>query len=107
MQRAIALAREAGIRGDIPIGAVVVDAGLGFCHPAYEAGEEALVAAARANGIAMLVLIHLTGGAESPLIIFFVFHIIVASLLFERRVAAVYAAAPRIDLDRHGRDRTP
>lgn len=39
-------------------GAVVVDAGLGFCHPAYEAGEEALVAAARANGIAMLVLTH-------------------------------------------------
>jgi (2R)-3-sulfolactate dehydrogenase (NADP+) len=39
-------------------GAVVVDAGLGFCHPAYEAGEGALVAAARANGIAMLVLTH-------------------------------------------------
>jgi signal transduction histidine kinase len=42
---------------------------------------------------AMLVLIHLTGGVESPLIIFFVFHIIVASLLFARVVAAVYAAA--------------
>jgi len=42
---------------------------------------------------AMLVLIHLTGGVESPLIIFFVFHIIVASLLFERAVAAIYAAA--------------
>ena len=39
-------------------GAVVVDAGLGFCHPAYEAGEAPLVAAARANGIAVLALIH-------------------------------------------------
>lgn len=42
---------------------------------------------------AMLVLIHLTGGVESPLIIFFVFHIIVASLLFAQRVAAFYAMA--------------
>jgi len=42
---------------------------------------------------AMLVLIHLTGGVESPVIIFFLFHIIVASLLFERATAAVYAAA--------------
>lgn len=39
-------------------GTVVVDAGLGFCHPAYEAGEPHLVAAARANGIAMLTLTH-------------------------------------------------
>jgi len=39
-------------------GTVVVDAGLGFCHPAYEAGESPLVAAARANGIAVLVLTH-------------------------------------------------
>lgn len=43
--------------------------------------------------VVMLILIHLTGGVESPLIIFFVFHIIVASLLFERAVAALYAAA--------------
>ena len=39
-------------------GTVVVNAGLGFCHPAYEAGEESLIAAARANGIAMLALVH-------------------------------------------------
>lgn len=39
-------------------GTVVVDAGLGFCHPAYEAGEAPLVAAARANGIAVLALTH-------------------------------------------------
>lgn len=37
---------------------VVVDAGLGFCHPAYEAGEQPLVAAARANGIAILAITH-------------------------------------------------
>ena len=39
-------------------GTVVVDAGLGFCHPAYEAGESDLIAAARANGVAMLTLVH-------------------------------------------------
>ncbi len=39
-------------------GTVVVDARLGFCHPAYEAGEEPLIAAAQANGIGVLVLTH-------------------------------------------------
>ncbi len=39
-------------------GTVVVDAGLGFCHPAYEAGEQPLVAAAQRNGVAMLALVH-------------------------------------------------
>ena len=39
-------------------GTVVVDAGLGFCHPAYEAGEEQLIEAAQSNGIAMLALVH-------------------------------------------------
>lgn len=39
-------------------GTVIVDAGLGFCHPAYEAGESPLVAATRANGIGVLVLTH-------------------------------------------------
>ena len=39
-------------------GTVVVDAALGFCHPAYEAGEPTLVAATRANGVAALVLQH-------------------------------------------------
>jgi (2R)-3-sulfolactate dehydrogenase (NADP+) len=39
-------------------GAIVVDAGLGFCHPAYEAGEAPLVAAARSNGIAVLAITH-------------------------------------------------
>lgn len=37
---------------------VVVDAGLGFCHPAYVAGEVPLVAAARENGVALMTLTH-------------------------------------------------
>lgn len=39
-------------------GTVVVDAQLGFCHPAYEAGEAPLIAAAHTNGVAMLALVH-------------------------------------------------
>ena len=39
-------------------GTIVVDAGLGFCHPAFEAGEAALVEASRANGVGVLVLTH-------------------------------------------------
>ncbi|PLL12910.1 sulfolactate dehydrogenase [Tabrizicola sp. TH137] len=35
-------------------GMVMVDAGDGFAHPAYEAGEAALVAAARSQGIALI-----------------------------------------------------
>lgn len=37
---------------------VVVNANLGFCHPAYEAGEAALVAATRACGVGMLAITH-------------------------------------------------
>jgi (2R)-3-sulfolactate dehydrogenase (NADP+) len=39
-------------------GTVVVDARLGFCHPAYEAGESPLVDATRQNGIGLLALTH-------------------------------------------------
>lgn len=39
-------------------GTVVVDAQLGFCHPAYEAGEAPLIAATRANGIGVMALTH-------------------------------------------------
>ena len=39
-------------------GTVVVNAALGFAHPAYELGETALVAAARENGIGVLVVQH-------------------------------------------------
>ena len=53
------------VRGDaVPVlttprpGTVVVDARLGFCHPAYEAGETALVDAARANGVGVLAITH-------------------------------------------------
>lgn len=37
---------------------VVVNAHLGFCHPAYEAGEDALVAAAQQCGVGMLAITH-------------------------------------------------
>ncbi len=37
---------------------VTVDAGLGFCHPAYEAGETALINAARTCGVGMLAITH-------------------------------------------------
>jgi (2R)-3-sulfolactate dehydrogenase (NADP+) len=37
---------------------VVVDAGNGFCHPAYEAGEDALVSAARECGVGMMAITH-------------------------------------------------
>ena len=39
-------------------GTVVVDAGLGFCHPAYEAGESALVEATLQNGVGVMILTH-------------------------------------------------
>lgn len=37
---------------------VVVNAGNGFCHPAYEAGEQHLVEAARECGVAMMAITH-------------------------------------------------
>lgn len=43
--------------------------------------------------LAMIVLIHLTGGVESPLVFLFVFHIVVASLVFERWIACAYTAS--------------
>ena len=39
-------------------GTVVVDAGHGFCHPAFEAGFEPLVEAARTCGVAVLAITH-------------------------------------------------
>ena len=39
-------------------GTVAVDAGHGFAHPAFEAGQTALVSAARTNGIAVLGISH-------------------------------------------------
>jgi signal transduction histidine kinase len=40
--------------------------------------------------LSMTALIHFSGGVESPIIFFFVFHIIFASLLFSRRTAVIY-----------------
>jgi (2R)-3-sulfolactate dehydrogenase (NADP+) len=39
-------------------GTIVVDAGNGFCHPAFEAGLEPLVEATRACGVAVLAITH-------------------------------------------------
>ncbi|MEN8097625.1 MAG: HAMP domain-containing sensor histidine kinase [Chloroflexota bacterium] len=41
--------------------------------------------------VAMALLIRFSGGIESPVIFFFIFHILIASLVFERRIAAIYA----------------
>ncbi len=41
--------------------------------------------------VATTALIHFSGGVESPIIFFFIFHIIIASLLFSRWVAVFYA----------------
>ena len=41
--------------------------------------------------LAMLLLVHLTGGVTSPLLFFFVFHLIVASALLSRRTCYLFA----------------
>jgi signal transduction histidine kinase len=43
--------------------------------------------------LAMIALVHYSGGIESPVVFFFVFHIVIASLLFGRWTAFAYAAA--------------
>jgi signal transduction histidine kinase len=40
--------------------------------------------------LAMILLIHYTGGIESPVIFFFIFHIIIASIFFSRRSAYTF-----------------
>ncbi len=41
--------------------------------------------------IAMALLIHFSGGIESPAIFFFIFHIIIVSIFFSARTAAAFA----------------
>ena len=41
--------------------------------------------------LAMTMLIHFSGGIESPMIFFFIFHIIIASIFFSPRIAFVFA----------------
>ena len=43
--------------------------------------------------LAMIALVHYSGGIESPLVFFFVFHIVIASLLFGRWTSLGYAVA--------------
>ncbi len=42
--------------------------------------------------LAMALLIHFSGGIESPVILFFIFHIIIASIFFPSRTAFAFAA---------------
>ncbi|HEY4690644.1 MAG TPA: GAF domain-containing sensor histidine kinase [Anaerolineae bacterium] len=42
--------------------------------------------------LALAIFVHLTGGIESPAIAFFLFHILLASILLPGRVAYLYAA---------------
>lgn len=41
--------------------------------------------------LAMILLVHFSGGIESPAILFFFFHIIIASILFKPRTAFTFA----------------
>jgi signal transduction histidine kinase len=41
--------------------------------------------------LAMALLIHFSGGIESPLLLFFIFHIIIASIFFTPSIAFAYA----------------
>ena len=41
--------------------------------------------------VAMILLIHFSGGIESPAILFFVFHIIIASIFFTQKTAFTFA----------------
>jgi signal transduction histidine kinase len=41
--------------------------------------------------VAMALLIHFSGGIESPVILFFYFHIIIVSILFKQRIALAFA----------------
>ncbi len=41
--------------------------------------------------VAMILLIHFSGGIESPVIMFFFFHIIIASIFFPPRTAYTFA----------------
>lgn len=51
-----------------------------------------LVAQVVADYAAMFLLLHVTGGAASPLAVFLTFHVILAAIQFSRGVAHLYAA---------------
>jgi len=84
------------------VAAVILAANAGFWGWQWRlrrGGAEAIVEYRRLTHLqlaldwaAMVVLMHVTGGIESPLVFLFVFHIVVASLVFERWIACVYTA---------------
>jgi signal transduction histidine kinase len=49
------------------------------------------IAQAISDWLAMTLLIHFSGGIESPVILFFIFHIIIASVFFSPRAAFAFA----------------
>ncbi len=50
---------------------------------------------------AMFLLIHLTGGAASPVTFFFIFHIIIAAILFRPSTAFLFAAVAIVGIGLH------
>ena len=67
-----------------------------FLRPAHVRGEirHARFASLQflTDWVALTVLVHLTGGIASPLLFFYVFHAIIASILLSPRIAALHAA---------------
>lgn len=67
-----------------------------YLRPAHVRGEirHARFASAQflTDWAALTILVHLTGGITSPLLLFYVFHAIIASILLSPRVAALHAA---------------
>jgi len=45
--------------------------------------------------LALAALIHFAGGVENPMAVFFVFHVIIASILLQRRSATWWPGWPR------------
>jgi len=61
--------------------------------PKYLASEENIVLAQIAGDYVLLTgLVHFTGGLESPFTFFYVFHIIIASVIFEKKYPAFIIA---------------
>lgn len=46
--------------------------------------------------LAMILLVHFSGGVQSPLLFYFVFHLVVASILLSRRACYAFATAAAV-----------
>ncbi|GER80753.1 MAG: GAF domain-containing sensor histidine kinase [Anaerolineales bacterium] len=65
---------------------VLVHAARAAAYQRFAIGQMAL------DWIATILLIHYSGGIESPAILFFFFHLVIACILFQPRVAAGFCA---------------